>query len=266
MEGEEKKDYKRDGQYVTDVAWEDGSMEMTIAEKRDIGYVAVDVDHIMNNSRSTGDVTVGSVISNRAQEQMTLVFEQPGYTAGLEVFYAGIRQAETHAETVLEWPQSVEDRYFVYADGVLLAILPDSAQAVRLADARSGIVLDSAQRYIYERGNWNVAIVLDIVSIPEGVLTVPLDRSALEGVLGDKYKVLNLTGCSQESISYMISRGYPVLARTSASGNVLIVGYDADNVWVYDPTRENQIRAIASDDSRELFQNNGNCFMSYIEV
>ena len=241
-------------------------MEMTIAEKRDIGYVAVDVDHIMNNSRSTGDVTVGSVISNRAQEQMTLVFEQPGYTAGLEVFYAGIRQAETHAETVLEWPQSVEDRYFVYADGVLLAILPDSAQAVRLADARSGIVLDSAQRYIYERGNWNVAIVLDIVSIPEGVLTVPLDRSALEGVLGDKYKVLNLTGCSQESISYMISRGYPVLARTSASGNVLIVGYDADNVWVYDPTRENQIRAIASDDSRELFQNNGNCFMSYIEV
>lgn len=266
MEGEEKKDYKRDGQYVTDVAWEDGSMEMTIAEKRDIGYVAVDVDHIMNNSKSTGDVTVGSVISNRAQEQMTLVFEQPGYTAGLEVFYAGIRQAETHAETVLEWPQSVEDRYFVYADGVLLAILPDSAQAVRLADARSGIVLDSAQRYIYERGNWNVAIVLDIVSIPEGVLTVPLDRSALEGVLGDKYKVLNLTGCSQESISYMISRGYPVLARTSASGNVLIVGYDADNVWVYDPTRENQIRAIASDDSRELFQNNGNCFMSYIEV
>ena len=91
-------------------------------------------------------------------------------------------------------------------------------------------------------------------------------KTTITRALGEKYKVINLTGCTQEAICYMIARGYPVLAKTSASGNVLIVGYDAENVWVYDPTREKQVRAIASDDSRELFLNNGNCFMSYIEL
>ena len=266
MEGTSKKDYQKQGLYITDVSWDDGSMAMILSEKRDTGYVDTGVDHIMNNSRKDAEVSLQSIITNRAQEQMTLVFEKPGYTTGLEVLYAGTRQAETHAETVLEWPQGVEDRYYVYADGRLQTIATDSSRAVRLADAMSGIVLDSGQRYIYERGNWTVALVLDINTIPEAVLTAPLDRAALEEALGEGYKVLNLTGCTQEAISYMISRGYPVLARTSATGNVLIVGYDAENVWVYDPTREKGVRAIASDDSRELFLNNGNCFMSYIDL
>ena len=119
---------------------------------------------------------------------------------------------------------------------------------------------------IYERGYWPVALILDIGSIPEGVLTAPLDKAALQETLGDGYKVLNLTGCSQEAISYMIARGYPVLARSSPSGNVLVAGYDTENVWVYDPSRENRIRAIASDDSRDLFLANGNQFLSYMEV
>lgn len=266
MSGESRKDYQKEGLFITDVSWEEGSMKMILSEKTENGYQETGVDHIMNNSKSSTAVLLDSIVTNRAQEQMTLVFEQPGYTTGLEVTYAGIRQAETHSETVLEWPQSTEDRYFVYIEGRLKAILTDSSQAVKLADAQSGIVLDAAQRYIYERGNWPVALILDIGSIPEGVLTAPLDKASLQETLGDGYKVLNLTGCSQEAISYMIARGYPVLARSSPSGNVLVAGYDTENVWVYDPSRENRIRAIASDDSRDLFLANGNQFLSYMEV
>lgn len=266
MSGESKKDYQRDGLYITDVSWEAGSMKMILSEKTDNGYVEKDVDHIMNNSKGSTAVLPGSMVTNRAQEQMTLVFEQPGYTTGLEVIYAGVRQAETHSETVLEWPQSVEDRYFVYVDGRLYSIQTDSSRAVSQADTMSGVVLDSAQRYIYERGNWAVALVLDIDTIPEQVLTAPLDKSVLQDILGESCKVLNLTGCSQDSLSYMITRGYPVIAKTSPSGSVLVVGYDVENIWVYDPSKENGIRAIASDDSRELFYNNGNQFLSYLEV
>ena len=126
--------------------YEDG--ELVLAETRGDGYVGEDVtlnarvipDVVQHLKTHKGALELRGEVymteadfdrTNRAQEQMTLVFEKPGYTTGLEVLYAGTRQAETHAETVLEWPQGVEDRYYVYADGRLQTIATDSSRAVR---------------------------------------------------------------------------------------------------------------------------------------
>jgi hypothetical protein len=45
---------------------------------------------------------------------------------------------------------------------------------------------------------------------------------------------------------------------------VLLIGYDAANVIVYQPTTDSYSK-IASDDATTMFENAGNVFISYVE-
>ena len=74
--------------------------------------------------------------------------------------------------------------------------------------------------------------------------------------------VLDLTGCTVDEILYYVSNGYPVFAMTGSNDAVLVVGYDANNVVLYDPAMgETYKRTIA--DADEMFFNAGNIFFTY---
>ena len=76
--------------------------------------------------------------------------------------------------------------------------------------------------------------------------------------------VLNLTGCTLDSVLYYVGRGYPVLAMTDKGNAVLIVGFDPKNTVIYNPL-DTEIRKMGINDSRELFEGYGNRFVSYIK-
>ena len=63
-------------------------------------------------------------------------------------------------------------------------------------------------------------------------------------------------------MKYYISRGYPVLGYTKDQV-YLMIGYDRDNIWVYDRST-GKPKAIASDDSREMFRADGFRFITYL--
>ena len=74
--------------------------------------------------------------------------------------------------------------------------------------------------------------------------------------------VLDLTGCTVDEILYYVSNGYPVFAMTGSNDAVLVVGYDANNVVLYDPAMgQTYKRTIA--DADEMFFNAGNIFFTY---
>lgn len=64
--------------------------------------------------------------------------------------------------------------------------------------------------------------------------------------------VLDLTGCTVDEILYYVSNGYPVFAMTGSSDAVLVVGYDANNVVLYDPAMGQTYKRTTAD-ADEMF-------------
>ena len=127
-----------------------------------------------------------------------------------------------------------------------------------------GVVLNSRQQYVWERGNTESSVMLDTAQIPSGILAAPIDEATVQEALGEGYTVMNLTGCSLDSMYYQISSGYPVIARISAEATAVIVGYDIYNIWIYYPETQ-EVSPMASDDATALLESLGNIFVSYRE-
>ena len=139
------------------------------------------------------------------------------------------------------------------------------AEAVQLADENVGVVLNSSQSYVWERGNRQQGMRLDETTMPSGFQSASLDENVLKESLGDDYELLNLTGCTREEILYMISSGYGVVVKTGANESLLLTGYDIfGNSWLYNPAT-GETTALSDDDSDALFAQNGNVFISYIK-
>lgn len=73
------------------------------------------------------------------------------------------------------------------------------------------------------------------------------------------------TGCSLENVLYEISAQRAVIAKTGADTSVVIVGYDAYNIWLLDPAT-GKVSPYGMNDSTALFQQAGNVFISYLVI
>ena len=77
-------------------------------------------------------------------------------------------------------------------------------------------------------------------------------------------RVLDLTGCSLESVLYYLNRDIPVLAVADDQSALLLVGFnDLNTVWMNPKT--GKVYKVGMNDSRKFFEENGNRFITYIE-
>lgn len=79
---------------------------------------------------------------------------------------------------------------------------------------------------------------IDTEEIPEIVLQGTYDIKTLKKSLKKTGTVIDLSGCSLDSVLYEISAQRPVIAKTGADTSVVIVGYDEYNTWLYDPVKK----------------------------
>lgn len=265
IDGEIAKEYQKDGVYVTAVKRKEGLLELERATRTGGGFTPADSDHIMNNIQNTEEtVSIRLNVSERKGTQVALVFTVNGKTKNLLVLKTQYIDQETVPEAVLELPSMSEDVYYVYGKGRLQNIFTKVNDAVKEADEQVGVVLNGRQQYVWERGNTKSSVKLETSGIPEGILQAPIDEASVQQSLGEGYTVLNLTGCSLDSIYYQISNGYPVIAKISAEETVVIIGYDIYNIWLFTPATQ-EVKPVASDDAETLLASLGNVFVSYRE-
>ena len=91
-----------------------------------------------------------------------------------------------------------------------------------------------------------------------------MDIQKLTEGIGGSGTVLDLTGCSLDSVLYEVSCQRAVIAKTGANTSVLIVGYDEYNTYLYDPAT-GETAPYGMNDSTDLFEKAGNVFFTYIE-
>lgn len=288
--GDVLKEYSENGIYVTGGTIEANQITLERLRKNpDIGeYLYIADDHITNNSSvDEGKNNIMTVVTENyekiVQVQLKSIADPKTMKAltPKEVIYEGGRNV------VL---RSVEDkeRFIVYGDGVVEGIYDKQAKAVACAYEIRGTVMDIYGNEIYRRGetvsrNQIMAISEASVTDTKNSLAVCLDTMLkLQGIsrnteymldkgdsvydvlsknLSNVY-VLNLTGCGMDMMLYYVNLDIPVLALRSDGSALLIIGFNEQNIVVLDPN-EGTIYKIGMNDSREMFENSGNKFMTY---
>ena len=264
FDGTVKKEYHQDGLYITDVTMGNTMMEFELSKKTKKGYEAVSKDNILNNVKAAASIaSIELASNNRTGTQIRLALDEAPEIQDALVVYAKMKNANDDS-IILDTQIPEDDIYYVYAKGGLDGIYTDPALAVLRADDQTGVVLNRAQQYVWERGNKKTKLILNLEDVPEAIKSASLDTNALQEALGDEGAIVDLSGCTLDSVLYEISAQRPVIAKTGDNTSVVIIGYDEYNTYLYDPVK-GETYPYGMNDSKDLFDKAGNIFISYVE-
>lgn len=264
--GELVKSYHQEGYYVTDVTIEENMVELTRAQKVGDSFVGTLGDQIMNNVKSKQDEVFSVITSTTVRQGNVTSIEFAADSSGQAPLVVESKFMENLEDVSLDMDLEIKDdgQYYVYAKGRLWGIYENAAQAVQEAEQQAGVVLDSSQRYLWERGNTKDKSSISVDTIPDAVKQAPLDIQQLDQALKGTGKAVDLTGCTLEQILYQISAQRPVIVKNQGGKAMVLVGYDAYNTILYDPTT-GETSYMGMQDSTKAFQENGNVFICYME-
>ena len=265
FDGNVKKEYQKDGFYITDISVGDTLIEFELSAKSgDTSYVAQKKDTIMNNKKAAANTVRTELVSaSRTGVRVKLVFNMTKQTDSPLTMYAKVSSTDKK-DIVLDTQIPQETAYYVYGQGELDSIYTDPAKAVQRADTLGGVVLNRAQQSVWDRGNKKTKIQIGTEELPDILLQGTYDIKTLKKSLKKTGTVIDLSGCSLESVLYEVSAQRPVIAKTGTNTSVLIVGYDEYNTYLYDPVKK-ETYPYGLNDSTDLFQKAGNVFITYIE-
>ena len=290
------KSYEKQGYYVSGIEVKDNIVELRrvqkVSEYGTVYYTLTEPDYIMNQEKTVDSlIGVTSRVTEQALEEYYLslpggfvMSEKPKVLSTVSTI---ISQDPTMRLTTAEQSKQY---YYPYITGGIAGAFENAADAIAIAKEGIGVVLDSKNRLIWERGvkstknaisrfetmsgtvtqGKTIESCLQLMLSYQGVeaskeqLSVK-DNSAYEVLKKySKYTPVRLTGVTLEDALYYVSKGRPLLAMTDMNDAVIIYGYDSYNILIINPASRRHIK-MGMQDSTELFENAGNIFLSYLE-
>ncbi len=290
--GELLKTYGDKDFYITGVEQNENLLTFYRVTKHDgdvLRYDAIESDYMTNNQpREEGQNKIETPVDNLYETIVRIKFshDTKGKTVLLtpeQVIYEG------NKELYLGDTVSGKAHYYVYYKGKLQAVCTREATAVTKANANYGTVLNDSGYYVWYRANRslrnqimdlspdtilkeeksNTAWCMDRLLEYEGSVrnseylmgkgetVLSILNEALEG-----RNVLDLTGCSLDSILYYVNRDIPVLALTNSDKAYLIIGFNQLAVVLLDPDKG--WYKIGINEAEEMFEKEGNQFITYV--
>lgn len=290
------KNYEKNNYYVVGAQITDNQINLNRVMKIEEGtgqesYIRAEDDQILDNDvEEKGSNTIETAVTEEFEKVVQIALKKAINVSALkfqtpkEVIYEGGR------EIAIASPERTRNRYYVYGLKGMVEIEEKVSDAVRKADQISGVVVNDAGGYVWMKGNRSlknqimkieeasvteeknsVAVCLDTILKCEGVTKnteLLLERGdTVLSILEDNLEgaeILDLSGCSLDSVLYYVNRDIPVLAMLQDGNAVLIVGFNELNTVIMDP-QTGKIYKKGINDSTKWFEENGNCFMAYIK-
>lgn len=289
----ERKAYRKEDSYVAEAEITTNSIRLRRVEKNSKGsFDEIEDDYILNSTESPKSPVV---LDKRITELMFVEyyidlpsgFEMKEIPVPAEVPYTLISEDTTVRITTLE---NTGEEYMVYSFGDIVTLTDNCAEAVQLANQTEivGTVINEEGRVIWERGVKYSSFYLEelkgnatknsgFTSRQEAIrmMAAYLDKEIdVEGFTEEQnvkgfleqatgVRMLSLTGASLDEVLYFVFRGAPVYAMMSGSEAVVITGYSASNVTVYEPST-GKYKNYTLRDAEEKFSAMGNIFLSYV--
>ncbi len=283
------KEYSKPDYYVTDIYLEDYTIYLNRVSFDGITYVEADQDTIMNREGNSMEaVTIHSTVTEVKETEYQIDFGNTiTNTSPKMITPKDIALEEDR--TVLLNPQRQNERFFVYAKGKVQIGSDILRDAVDRANTDCGVVVGDEAEYLWKRARASakrsipineevvaenhssiskcISALLDVEGISIDVESLlrsgQTPREILSGSLKDA-RFMDLTGCNVEEVLYYISCGAPVFALSGNNEAVLLVGYDQNSVMVYNPMTPGN-SPVSFADADELFERNGNVFLTYLK-
>ena len=288
VDGNVRKTYKKNDIYIADVEVNKNIARLFRVKKAAGKYEEIAFDSIL----SQGEVkeAIINLESRVTEETKTEWYISLPSGFGMAEFPT----AETTGNAVLreetslylELEESQEERYYVYAYGKIIETTEDVVDAIGIADANVGVVINQDNRIVWERGgrlNYKTMgqikkvvtsesvdsigaclyMVLHYNHISADAKQLTRENKSIFNVLKENLQSpVNLTGATLDEVLYFVSSGSPVIAMKDANHAVLITGYDESSITVIDP--QGQLSKVSMKNAETLFGNAGNIFISYI--
>jgi len=291
------KKYSDSGYYISGLEVKDNIVELRrvrkVTENGRTAYVLAQADYIMNQVKTEPQII--DVTSRMTTEQASMEYYMTlpsGFVMEkLPKLLSTVSTVISHDPTVrLPVEEQGQLLYYPYVTGGIAGAYENAAAAIEVAKLRIGVVLDSKQQLIWERGvkstkstigefetlEWTASANETIESCLKLVLThqgVSVKKEQLAINKGSAYDIfkkysknvpVRLTGITLDDALYYVSEGRPVIAMTDIGNAVVIYGYDAFNILMLDPAK-NSVEKMGIQDSAQMFEDAGNVFLSYLE-
>ncbi len=293
--GEKLKTYRQENVYVTGCEVAENQITLSrIAknvEEEQAVYTPIQDDHIMNNKEmNVGKNQIMTVVTEEFETYVQIGVKKEINTKTLKIMYPKIVLYEGARDIVLEAPREKDSRYYIYDRRGLRDIMTRADAAVQEGEEISGIVVNDQGNFVWAPGNRSIknqimaikeaevteeksslAICLDTILKFEDIARateMKLARgetaiSILQKELEDA-QIVDLSGCSLNAMLYYVNRDIPVLALLNDGNAVLIIGFNELNVVLFDPMT-GTIYKKGMNDSKKMFEENGNRFITYIK-
>ena len=280
----DSKEYNQ-SEYLISKAYIEGTKIMLKRVNKDEAHSEASDDSIVNlkeNNKIGNKVSYVNV--KDLKQQRGYVFAEAGsHSARAE---EGIRYYK-NKDNVIDNTMAFDKNgmYYAFAAGEICCISSRTEEAIAAGDEASGVVVDGSGAYLWIKGQKSRQKELagyDVASRGgtsyEAALSVMLEHM---GVMDDvknmldsgmspveilekclNVRVVNLSGCGLDCALNFISDGAPVFAVNDKGQAVLIVAYDIYNITVAGIS-EGNARKISLSDSRTMFANAGNLFLTY---
>ncbi len=189
----------------------------------------------------------------------------------------------------LEITMEDDNRFHAYARGSVSGVYTELRDAIKDVYGKMGVVTDRDGKIVWERGNRKTRSVLELANGTEPMEGADSLETTLrllleqEGVYTDvraaldngrsPYQILrqnslkqpeNFTGCNLSSVLYYVSEGNYILAMTDNRRAELIVGYDAQNIYVLDPMT-GTVHKEGQKDATAKYEACGNVFFGFLK-
>lgn len=150
------KTYQTDGIYILNAAFDEDMITLERASKDGDTYTATAPDYITNNEQKTkSNITLETYATDLKQTQVRLTYND------------GISDKEPKVlkpkQILFETPQTITfsdkdapEKYYVYGHGEIQGVYTKAGDAIKKANDYNGVVVDSSQDYVWERGNRNL--------------------------------------------------------------------------------------------------------------
>ena len=285
--------YEKEGYYVTGCEMSGNQIILSRVERDAQGdYVTAEDDQIVSSQTEAKRANTIITVPTENDDRLTEIQLRSGIKTGQlkvltpgEVLYEGSRQ--------VDFPPSQEtvELYYVYSPDGEVTFAATPREAIERAEESSGSVTARGGFYIWraerlhtsnqimaiegtaaDEERSSLEVCLDVILTYEGVTrntgylleqgktVAEILQENLENV-----QVLELTGCSLSSVLYYPDREIPVLALLEDGNVVLITGFNERNVVLMDP-QTGQVSRMGLNDATAWFEENGNMFVSYVEM
>lgn len=193
---------------------------------------------------------------------MRITFAEGAGEKSVKVIRPNQLASKNELEMVLA-DNSESVKYYVYGVGELAGIYDKASYAIQKAQQISGVVISSDQKYVWEKGNRDLAYSIEDVTLSKEGEETSLEACERYMKTYDAQKV-DLTGCTLDQVLYVINRGCPVIALTSADHAILLTGYTKNDITYIDP-ENGESQTVSISEMEGMVSGSGNTFIGYIK-